>query len=581
MRRQKADKVFMSAKIYTISPTNQIYEAVAVKDGKISNLGMNKDVNDWMGENTEIIDLRGRIVLPGFIDCHTHVPGLAYDILFNLNLYNALSSNETLSLIEDFVKENPDLEIYYGRGFNPAFFQGIESVKGPKKEHLDRICPDKPVILSDFGGNLYWMNSKAFETYKITKDTKSPEDGVIEIDDETKELWGVIREGARALVPPQHFSDDQKYQAHKLFQDVMNSYGYTTVFALRPPGTVEPRTPDLEVFARLEKQCELSLRIFGARDMDSMADIEQQLDGMKELRKRYHSDFIRFTTAKFFLDGVIESATAYLLEPYEEAAGKDKHYRGKFFWNSDKLTLAFQRCMEEGFQIHCHSIGDGATRIALDSLEKALSAVQPGDYRNSLTHLQLVSEEDIKRMSDLHVIANTQPFWHLKSPTMWWSLESPLLGERAEKEYPLQSFIREGVLVTASSDYPVTAEPNPLYAIQTGVTRNLNNSKAYQLPPLTDMDDPRYLLDENERADIMEMIKSYTINSAFALNQEKNLGSIEIGKFADFVILDQDPFTVDPLDLENIVIEQTVFNGETVYLYNRGASTIFHPRGGD
>ena len=553
-----------------MDPENKKYQAMVVRDGKILLLGSDSDVAVYRGDSGTVVDLKQQVVLPAFSDSHVHAPGLAYDELFNLNMYDALSAEETIGMIEQFVADNPELGIYYGRGFNASFFNGIESIKGPRKTHLDKICSTKPIILSDFGGNYFWMNSKAFEKYNITPGSSAPEGGVIEVDEETGELWGVLREGARALVPYQSFTEEQNYEAARHFQQVMHSYGYTSVFALRPPGTVEPRMTSFEIFKSLEVKGELRLKVQGARDMSSCEDIDQQLKAMKKAKEEIDTDLIKFTTAKFFIDGVVESATGYLLEPYEEQTGKGVGYRGMSLWPLDKLIHAFRRCLEEGFQVYCHTIGDAAVRIALDALEAAykemgISSGEMKNYRNTLTHLQLVSREDIDRMGRLQVIAGVQPYWHFKSPAMWWTLELPLIGIRAEQEYPLGALLRSNVLLVSSSDYPVTPKPNPFHAIQAGVSRNLYNADSYNLDPIIDIDDPKYLLNPEERISVVDMIRSFTVNAAYARYDEANSGSLEPGRDADFIIIDRDPFDANPLELQDIKIEATYFQGEMVY----------------
>jgi len=565
-----ADSLYINGRIYSMDPGGTAFGVMAVKDGTIVFLGSAEEGREWTGRSREVFDLGGKTVLPSFADSHAHAPGLAYDILFNVNLYEAKSKDETLRLIKAHIDANPDLPIYYGRGFNAGFFDGVEKVKGPRKEHLDRLCPDKPVILSDFGGNYFWMNSSALEKYNITADTAVPAGGVIETDDETGALWGVLREGARALVPYQSFTDEQNRAAAKWFQQVMNAYGHTSVLALRPPGTVEPRTTAFGIFKSLESTGELNMRIQGARDMDESKDIDEQLAEMSKQRASIESELIHFTTAKFFLDGVIESATGFLLEPYTAAAGKGPDYRSALVWEPGKLAYAFRRCMEEGFQIHCHTIGDGAVRAALDALQAAFDSMgvsedRYGDYRNTLTHLQLADKADIARMAKLKVIAGVQPYWHYKSPSLWWPLEHPLIGQRAEHQYPLASFERAGVMLVASSDYPVTPEPNPFHAIQAGVTRNICCAAAYGLKEPADVDDETYLLDPSERISVDSMIRAFTVNGAYARFGENCSGSLETGKSADFIVVDRDPYATPPLELCQIRILETVFRGRAVY----------------
>ena len=565
-----ADKIFYNGKIYSIDPASNVFSAMAVKDGRIVALAKKEEEEALIGQycrkdSTSLIDLNRDVVFPGMFETHVHAPGLAYDILFNVDLYPALTKEETLDLIRNHVAAHPEKEIYYGRGVNPSFFGGEESTVGPRKEHLDRISLDKPIIIADFGGNFLWMNSAAFEKYGITANTPCPAGGEIPVEPKDGSVWGIVRGEARALVPYQALSEEQNDTAAKWFQNVMLSYGYTSIFALRPPGTVEPRTALLPLFRSLERKGELFLRVQGGRDMDPSGEVDVQIEEMKRLRAEYDSELVRFTTAKFFLDGVIEGLDGYLLEPYDKAAGRPSDYRGVFLWDEGKLAYAFQRCMEEGFQIHCHSIGDGAAHKALDAMEAAKRSLPEGDYRNIFTHLQLVSQDDIKRMRENGVIANVQSYWHFKSPVLYHQIEEPLLGKRAEEEYPLQSFFREGVVVTASSDYPVTPEPNPFHAVEAGVTRNLYNAPGYGVEDIGHMDDPACLLNREERASVLDMIRAFTINSAYSLFQENITGSLEPGKAADFIVVSQDPFEVDPIQIEHTQVKSTYFEGEQVY----------------
>ncbi len=558
----KTSRIFYNGNICSMDEKNSVYEAMVIEDGKIVFLGKNEDALRY--ENGQATDLEGRTVLPGFSESHTHAPGLAYDTLFNIDLYPALSEQEIMDRIRKHVEEHPEKEMYYGRGFNTSLFAGIEGVIGPKKERLDAISPDKPIILSDFGGNCMWMNTAAMEKYNITPDRECPPGGEIQLDPQTGELWGIIRNEARIFVPYQEFTEEENYQAMKWFQDIMLRNGYTSIFALRPPGTVEPRTTLFHAFKVLEDRGELKMRVHGARDMDALGSIDEQIEEMERIRDQVKSPLMELTTAKFFLDGVVEGLDGYLLEPYSEAAEKGVDFTGKLFWDKDKLAYAFQRAMEHGFQIHCHSIGDGATHDALDAMEAAMKKLPQGDYRNTLTHLQLVSDQDIERMRDMKVIANVQVYWHFKSPVMF-PLEKKLLEGRAEREYPLNRFVKNGVTIVSSSDFPVTPEPNPFHAIEAGVTRNLYNAQSFGVEDITDMDDERYLLDKEERVSVTQMLRSFTINAAYAKYQDGIIGSLEPGKYGDFLVLSENPYEVNPIDLERILVMQTYFGGEKVY----------------
>ena len=225
----------------------------------------------------------------------------------------------------------------------------------------------------------------------------------------------------------------------------------------------------------------------------------------------------------------------------------------------------FIKILQRGFNIHVHAIGDEAVTKTIDALEVAQQEV-PGNHRNIITHLQIVKPEDIKRMHDLDITACVNVFWHFKDPCAYFEVEQRFLGkERAEKEYPLASFVKNGVRITASADHPITPDPNPFHAIEAGVTRNLYNAEFFEVDGIKDMDDSTWLLGKEERVSVMDMVKAYTINGAYSLHMDHEVGSLEMGKFADMIIIDRDIFNLNPLDIEFTKILKTIFNGNVVY----------------
>lgn len=554
------DIVFYNGIIYTADHKDTVVEALAVKNGLIIFAGSNEDIKQYLRAAGEVVDLRGKMILPGFIDSHLHAPGRALTDLYNISLYEAQSLESILSQIEAFIQNNPGLEIYYGEGFSLGHFSGEEVSRGPRKEHLDRICPDKPVVIYSSDCHLAWLNSAALKTFNINKLTSGQPGGVIEKDPLTGELWGTLKETAMRLIPEQVFSKGQMKDAVLEFQTYLHSLGYTGILSVSIASA-----PPLETFYVLEQRKELKLHVSSTITIEPGVELSGQIDLLNEMRNKYSSKYHNVTTAKFFADGVVEGATAYLLEPYNPAAGKDLNYRGELLWDFEQLAKAISMVNGIGLQAHIHSIGDASTKAVLDAIEKAAAVSLPGDYRNTITHLQLVDPDDIKRFKTLKVIASVQPYWHCKEPGWWDVVDYHMLGDRAEHEYPLKSFFEAGITVASSSDHPVTPVPNPLRAIRAGVTRNLTAEESYGLPPLGDIDDVRGLLNNNERVSLTEMIKSFTINGAYALFRNKVTGSLKPGKQADLVILDQNLFSVAPSEIEEVRVLKTYFNGELVY----------------
>lgn len=561
----KADLVLKNAKVYTMSlRDDHIVEAVAVKNDRIIFTGSNDDIKEYIDISTNVLDLKGKVVLPGFIDSHVHVPGNAYILLYNINLFDALTEKETISIIRSFIADHPDLNNYYGRGFMSGVFGGLESSIGPRKERLDEICPDKPVVIIDNGGHIFWLNSKAFEFFGITKDTPDVPGGIIEKDKETGELWGTLKDEAKCLIKDQDFTLDEQIKAMKLFQNTFNCYGYTSVFALRPSATSNPN-PILEAINEIEKKECLTIRIYGAREIKTIFPEMPQINELANLKHTYNTNKVKVTTAKFFVDGVVEGVSAWLSEPYLEAAGKGPNYYGQSLWEQSRLINAFTETLKAGLNIHVHAIGDMAVTKTIDALKMAQNTV-PGDHRNTITHLQIVNPKDIRRMKELSIIACVNAFWHFRDPCEFFELELPFLGrKRAEAEYPLASFVDNDVLITCASDFPITPYPSPFYAIQTGVTRNIFTPDYFQVDKIIDIDDPKWLLNKNERVTVEDMVKAYTINGAYALYAEDEIGSIEVGKYADMIIIDQDIFNVHPLEIEKTQVLKTIFDGCIVY----------------
>ena len=552
-----ADLVVVNGRFYTMDKENNIAGALAVRDGKITDIGDYKKIKARIGSRTRVLDAKGRAVLPGLVEPHVHAPGKAYTALHNIDLFDARTVDKTLEKIEAFVRRNPGKDRYYGRGFMCGIWPGMEKGKGPKKERLDAICKDKPIILVDDGGHVVWMNSKALEDSGITKDTKGIPGGIIEKDPKTGQLWGTLKEEAKCLYKEQVFTLEEKIEAFQWFQSLFNTYGYTTILSMRQSASSDP-VPVFEVMEAKENRNQLTLRICAAREIKANLDADAQIRDLVSLREQYTSRLIKPTTAKFFADGTIEGASGALFEPYNEAAGKGPEYCGELLWEPQELSRAFTEVLKQGLNIHVHAIGDRAVAETVDAMEAAQNQV-PGDHRNCVTHLQVVRDQEIKRMGELHIVACTNPYWHYKDPCVHRDIELPFLGsERARRAYPLRRFIDSGVLVTSSADYPVTPDPNPFCAIQAGVTRNIYDGT------VKDPDDERCLLNREERASREEMVRACTINAAYALHMEQEVGSLEVGKYADMIILDRDVFEIDVLDIRNTQVITTIFNGNVI-----------------
>lgn len=558
-----ATTVIKNAKIHTIDNQNSIKEAMAINDDKIIYVGSNEGVEKYINKESKIIDANNNVILPGFIDSHIHPPGTALVELYEVSLYGLHSVEEYKKTIREFIKNNPHVKTVHGRGWSLGAFEGEELAKGPKKEHLDEVSKELPIILRAYDGHTLWINSKAMEVFNINENTPCPEGGKIEINNETNELWGTLKETATQLVKEDDYTDEEYANAFELFQEKMHEYGITSILAMS--GLNWGIMP--EVYKELYDKNKLNMRISNSVIIYGEEHWKTQGEKIKKIKEDYDCDYFKTTTIKLLGDGVVEGSTAYLLEPYEIGAKRGDNYYGEFLWNDEDLINCIKYANDNNFSIHVHSVGDGSTRKVLDAIEKTyeLSGNFDDNFRNTITHLQLVDKNDIKRFKDLNVIAALQPYWHLKGPKWWEEVDYKLLGDRAEEEYPLKSFLNQGVIITSSSDHSVTPIPNPFYAIEAGVTRNLYNHKYFDVDDITHMDDERYLLNKNERGTVEDLVRSFTINGAYQIFREDEVGSLEVGKYADFIIIDRDIFSVDPIDIEDTKVLKTFFDGKLVY----------------
>lgn len=559
-----ADLILSNGFVYTVDAGKTTAEAVAVKDGKIIFVGSTADAEQYKGDATKVIDLDGKMLLPSFFEGHGHCQSGA-ELLYSCDVSAGKDLAGYLKIIEDFMKENPDAAAIKGSGWvDPVF-----GAAGPNKKDLDAICEklnmDIPIALYDAGHHSLWVNSKALELGNITKDTPNPSsNSIIQHDPATGEPSGVLREGAGDLVLNQlpDYSIEQYEAGIKFYQDMAHSLGFTGALdALLSAGGNA-----IEAYKNLEKNGALTMRICGAYSTAPGEDFGVQLKKFEEARKiDNEGELFQMTTLKFFMDGVIEGATAYLKDPYAAEAQKGDNYRSEPLWPQEALNKDFADAEKAGFQIHVHAIGDAGVNEALNALAYAQDQNGASDYRNAITHVQLVEDSDFARFKNLGVIAAVNPYWAEKDD-YYYDLQVPFLGqERADKEYPIQSFLSHGAMIVTASDFPVTNPPDPLTAIELGVTRSTPD---LLLPYVTsDPSDPKFKepLWPEEAVSLEDMIASATYNGAYANFLESVCGSIEVGKSADMVILDHDLFKIEPSEISKSKVLLTLFQGKEVY----------------
>jgi predicted amidohydrolase YtcJ len=540
MAQMKSDLTLLNGSVYTVDKNRSWAQSVSIYNGKIVFVGSNENAKPYIDSQTLVIDLDGKMVLPGFVDAHAH-PSDAMDLVGNISLYSDDSLEKYIESIKRFVALHPNKSYYRGSGWADTLFPNL----GPRKEILDAIIPDKPIALISYDGHSMWGNSVTLEKSIITKDTPDPDGGRIERDPETGQPSGTLREETafklvEKVIPK--YSLDERKNALLAYQDMAARAGIT----LSHDAMLDAQA--ISAFNTLAKENLLKMRFRGSITIDPDLDISQQVKSVLTERTKNTHPYFQTNAAKIFVDGVVEGGTAYLLEPYEHKP----QFRGEPIWGTEILnvgTIAFDR---ENIQIHYHVIGDAAARITLDALELAQQTNGARDSRHLITHLQLVEPDDILRFKLLGVVGVPQPFW-FKVDEYYWELAVPYLGKkRAEKQYPMQSFIDAGVVMASASDFPVTIPFDPLIAIQTGITRSASSSSKDVLWP-------------EERTNLENMIASFTINGAYANFLENETGSIEVGKQADLIVLDRNLFNVPSREIAKTNVLLTLVEGKEVF----------------
>lgn len=536
----QADLIVLNARIYTSNAARSWEEAMAVANGQIVFVGTTNGAKRFRGEKTRTLDLCGKMVLPGLCDSHVHLIDAGID-LTECSLVECKNSKEILDTISKYAKEHPSLPWIRGSGWSlPSFPDG-----NPTAAQLDAACGDRPAYFDSQDYHSAWVNSRALEIGSITKETRDPKGGHIERDRKTGEPSGTLRESAMELVA-RHLPARSAgvYSAGlKKGQELANQFGITSI------QDALATTEILRAYAEAEKAGLLKLKVRGAQKAEPDKNDEEQIAQMLELRRTFSKNKrVSAGTVKIFADGVIEAHTAALLKPYSDR----KKESGELNFEPARLEALVSRLDKEGFQIHVHAIGDRAVRATLDAFEKARLANGATGGRHHIAHLELIDEADLKRFRALDVTATIQPFWAQKDDYIR-KLTEPLIGpERSKKVYTFKGLSDNAAVLAAGSDWPVSSL-NPLDAIEVAVTRKAPGAKSGK-PWLPE-----------ERLDLATSLSAYTIGGAYVNHRDRETGSLEVGKAADFIVLDQNLFDIPPDKIHKTKVLLTFLDGEEIY----------------
>ncbi len=534
--RQPAADYVLKGAVYTMASPARA-EAVAITGRRIVYVGSAAGVARYVGDSTKVVELGQRMILPGFRDTHVHLRS-GVD-LANCRLEDLKTARAIADSVRQCVAHTPPGAWVRGRGWPlPAFANA-----NPNKALLDSVAPDNPVYMVAADGHSAWVNSRALAIAGVTRATRDPVNGRIERD-AAGNPSGTLRERATGLVeqflPP--YSPAEREHGLRAAMALANRFGITAAHE----GSAVPAL--LQAYAALDRRGEMTVRVFAAQYVDPARDLGQ-VDSLIAWRRRYHgTTYYAPTAAKFFVDGVIEAGTAALLAPYLNRGGTT----GVANFRQGQLDSLMILVDKAGIQIHVHAIGDGAIRMTLDAIDATATGNGTADRRPIIAHLELFDTADIPRFKASGAIASFQPLWAFEDSYVR-ELTVPVLGAaRSRWLYPIGSLVKSGAVVVSGSDWPVSSM-NPLEAIQVAMTRR----------GPTDSAGPAWI--PEEVVDLTTMLRSYTITAAYAAHQEALAGSLEAGKAADVIVLDQDLYTLPPAALHTAKVLLTMMDGKIVF----------------
>ncbi|MEU4729068.1 amidohydrolase [Streptomyces sp. NPDC023588] len=540
----EADLVFTRGPVYTVDPARTRATSLAVIGDRIAAVG-HDEVRDLVGPGTEVVDLTGKLLLPGFQDAHMH-PVFAGAELAECDLTETVGVDDYLALVRAYADAHPDREWITGGGWSMESFEGGL----PTRQLLDSVVPDRPVLLSNRDHHGAWANTRALELAGVTAATPDPADGRIEREPDGTPS-GMLQEGATSLVGRLLPTSTPAELLAGLLraQKLLHSLGITG-WQDAMLGDLNGRPDPSDAYMSAAADGSLTARVTGALWWDRARGAEQ-IPELVARREKLRAGRFRATSVKIMQDGVAENFTAAMTSPYLDGCGCATGNSGLSFVEPGALRGYVTELDALGFQVHFHALGDRAVREALDAIESAVAANGHRGNRHHLAHLQVVHPEDLSRFARLGALANIQPLWAAHEPQMD-DLTIPFLGpERAAWQYPFGDLVRAGATLVAGSDWPVSS-PDPLAGLHVAVNRR---------DPEAGHDRVFY---PEQRLDLPTALAAYTAGAAH-VNGHDDAGSLRAGNLADLVVLDRDILTAPAEEIAQARVERTYVGGRLVH----------------
>ena len=540
-----ADLLFTGGAIFG-DQDHRFTDLAVIKGGRIAAVGDDR-LHELRGPGTEVVELRGRLLLPGFQDAHVHA--VMGGVELNLcNLAGTTDREEYLRRIRQYATDHPDVEWIVGGGWSMESFEGGV----PDKDLLDRVAGNRPVFLMNRDHHAAWVNSEALRRAGITSTTPDPPDGRIDRDHDGNPL-GALQEGAMELIPVPLTTPQERLDGLYRAQELLHQLGITAWQDAMLCAT--NGYPDIsDAYLKAARDHTLTATVIGALWWDREKGIEQ-IPELEAKRDLYTVGRLRSSTVKLMLDGIAENFTAAMTEPYRDACGCSTSNRGLEFIDPEALKTYVTELDARGFQAHFHALGDRAVRIALDAIEAARAKNGVNDTRPHLAHLQVIDPDDLPRFHRLNATANMQPYWAAHEPQMD-DLTLPFLAPALkDRQYPFGELERQHARLAGGSDWPVST-PDPLQGIHVAVNRVHHGDDADSFLP-------------GQRISLRTAFEAYTKGSAF-VNHLDDTGALREGFRADLVVLDRNPFDHEPRHIGDARVAMTFVDGKRVYTAPNG-----------
>ena len=545
---QMADWVLTNGQIYTVDENQPWAEAVVIRDGDFVYVGSNAGATAYAADNTT--DLGGRMVIPGIVDGHTH-PGL-----YGIEQYNAgFVETDREAFLEElriWAADNPGED--WVRGCCWPVITYVDGPVGPDRRELDEIFPDRPVWLSSSSWHSYWLNSRALEVLGVDEDSEDPRFPIaIYKRDDDGRLTGWLKEGAGWQFFGQIFeiNEDIHNASVREFLQYLSMRGVTSLY---DGGNLDYSDAVYQLLYDLEEAGELPIRYEGTYMVSVPARRAHAVAEMRRFREANGGERLQFNTIKLFMDGIHENRSSAMFEPFTD----DLDYESNTTLTVEELHDWLIELHEAQFDLHIHAIGDFAVNVVLEGVEMARATVGDDFYpRVTMAHLQNIHPGDRERFAELGVSANFTAWWHgIDSPDPALAGLGP---ERSHQSYPVRPLYDSGANVTFSSDDWRLDVLSPFLGIQVGHTR--------QYPDIMlsgDQDPEAFKGPTSEKLPLEYMIRGFTINGAYQLRMEDRIGSIESGKSADFVVLPENLFEVNPKAIYTLMPDAVIMEGELI-----------------